>query len=433
MGIPSPRRSRSWPSFAVVAAVLVGLLVPATAAQASTVSSTPLRTAQINGVAVAQVVVGTTVYVGGAFTTARPAGAAPGTSTVKRLNLLAYDLTTGKLKSWAPKTNGEVRALARSGDGRTIYAVGPFTRVNGHVRNRVVAIAASTGGVRSRFHPTLNGAAYAVAVHGSSVYVGGRFTSASGHTRSRAAAFGTVSGRLLPWRPRTNNDVLGIVVSKTGLSAVIGGRFSLVNGHTQRGSQRVGTGSGRTNLTWKVNDVVGNNGPDAAIWSLSTDGTYVYGTGYSYHPKGVTGKRLEGTFVATWGTGRIHWIEDCHGDTYSAAATASAVYIAGHPHDCRDVPDGFTQTTPTTYHRALAFSRAAVGKLATNTVSGYSNFGGQPAPALLPWRPDFNTGTATGLNQGPWNVVAAHGYVLYAGEFTRVNGVRQQGLVRFSG
>src|SRR3954452_18467003 len=53
-----------------------------------------LPTVQINGVAWNQVVHAptNTVYVAGKFTTARPAGAAPGTKTVTRNNILAYDL-----------------------------------------------------------------------------------------------------------------------------------------------------------------------------------------------------------------------------------------------------------------------------------------------------------------------------------------------------
>ena len=46
------------------------------------VSADPLPTVQINGVAWTQRVVGNTVYVGGKFTTARPAGAAAGVNTV---------------------------------------------------------------------------------------------------------------------------------------------------------------------------------------------------------------------------------------------------------------------------------------------------------------------------------------------------------------
>ena len=84
-------------------------------------SSDPLATAQIDGVAWTQLVVGNTVYVGGSFTNARPAGAAPGTQTVDRTYLMSYDLTTGALTSFAPTLNGEVRALAASPDGATLF------------------------------------------------------------------------------------------------------------------------------------------------------------------------------------------------------------------------------------------------------------------------------------------------------------------------
>jgi hypothetical protein len=410
-------------------AVAVLLPVLATAAPANAVASrTALPTAQLNGVAWTQVVVGTTVYVGGSFSTARPAGAVPGSRTVARHNLLAYDVTTGALKAWHPNANGVVRGLARSDDGRTIYATGGFTAVNGHKRLRMVAIDAATGGVRTGFHPSLNATGYAVAVRGGTVWAGGHFTAASGSTRMRAAAFDRVTGALRGWAPRVNADVLALVVSDDGRHVVLGGRFSVVNGQTQRGTQRVGSISGRTNQTWKVNEVVGNNGPDAAIFSLSSRGGYVYATGYSFHPT-TAGKRLEGMVVASWGSGAIHWIEDCHGDTYSAAATASTVYIAGHPHECRTV-GGFHGTV---YHRALAFTQAATHTLAHNTIAPYSDFGGEPAPTLLNWYPDFNTGTYTGQDQGPWSVVVAGRYVAYAGEFTRVDGRAQQGLVRFAG
>ena len=49
-----------------------------------TVTSVPLPTAQIDGVAWAQAIVGDTVCVGGEFTNARPAGAAAGVNTVAR-------------------------------------------------------------------------------------------------------------------------------------------------------------------------------------------------------------------------------------------------------------------------------------------------------------------------------------------------------------
>src|SRR5690606_30076131 len=94
---------------------------------------------QINGVVWDQEIVGNTVYVAGEFTTARPAGAAAGTSTVARTHLLSYNLTTGALLPWAPQVNAQVRQLAVAPGGARVYAVGDFTSVNGVTKNRIAA------------------------------------------------------------------------------------------------------------------------------------------------------------------------------------------------------------------------------------------------------------------------------------------------------
>ena len=57
---------------------------PVAAPGADVVTADALPTAQIDGVAWSQAIVGNTVYVGGEFTNARPAGAAPGTNTDAR-------------------------------------------------------------------------------------------------------------------------------------------------------------------------------------------------------------------------------------------------------------------------------------------------------------------------------------------------------------
>ncbi|HEY5515811.1 MAG TPA: cell surface protein, partial [Pengzhenrongella sp.] len=78
----------------------------------ATVSADPLPTVQIDGVVWKQALVGDTVYAGGQFTNARPAGSPPGVNTVTRNNLLSFDVTTGVLNSgWAPNPNGQVLAV----------------------------------------------------------------------------------------------------------------------------------------------------------------------------------------------------------------------------------------------------------------------------------------------------------------------------------
>ena len=70
----------------------------------TTVSADALPTVQIDGVVWSQAIVGNTVYAGGSFANARPAGAAPGTNTTTRNNLLAYTLSTGVMSTSSCRT-----------------------------------------------------------------------------------------------------------------------------------------------------------------------------------------------------------------------------------------------------------------------------------------------------------------------------------------
>ncbi len=114
-----------------------------------------------------------------------------------------------------------------------------------------------------------------------------------------------------------------------------------------------------------------------------------------------------------------------------------AVYIAGHPHDCATVVNGWSAVDDVEpgalpARRWRSRWRSAGTLKARSATSGYTSFGGQPSPTLLTWFPTFNTGTITGQNQGPWSVASNSGYVVYGGEFTTVNGQAHQGLVRFA-
>ncbi|MCU1572619.1 MAG: hypothetical protein JWO93_701 [Micrococcaceae bacterium] len=136
---------------------------PTSAATPATVSADALPTVQINGVVWQQVVVGNTVYAAGDFTTARPAGAAAGTNTVTRNNILAYDVRTGALlTSFAPSLNGQALSLAASPDGSRVYVGGSFTAVNGASVWRVAALDAATGRLLTNFVPKVSSAVRAI-------------------------------------------------------------------------------------------------------------------------------------------------------------------------------------------------------------------------------------------------------------------------------
>jgi PKD repeat protein len=436
-------------AFLVVLGVVGGAVLPTTAradsapadpadpATPTTVSADALPTVQIDGVAWSQVVVGNTVYVGGKFAKARPAGAAAGTSETARNNLLAYDIRTGELiTSFAPTINGQVNVVAAAPDGSRIYVGGTFTSANGQARKRIAAYDTATGALVSSFAPNVSGTVKAITVTSSAVYFGGSFTAVGSATREKLAAV-SPTGQLLPWAPQpavgptsgnedgstaTSDDVLAMVATSGGSQIVVGGRFYSVNGVQSAGVAAIDAATGAVR-PFAIGQLITNQGANSAVFSLTTDGTLVYGTGYDFYGPG----NLEGTFAATVDGGRTTWIADCHGDEYSVFASSTAAYIAGHPHMCSNI-GGFPQTDPWTFRRGLAFSKAATGTVGTET----GNFIGQPAPSPLNWYPDFNTGSVTGQSQGPWSVSGNDQYVVYGGEFTKVNRTGQQGLVRFA-
>ncbi len=394
----------------------------------STVSSDVLPTVQVDGVVWTQTVVGNTVYAGGQFSTARPAGAPVGTSTTPRADMLAYDIRTGQLlTSFAPTFNGQVLGITPSADGTALYVVGNFTKVNGVNRYRVVKLDAATGAVLTGFNAVLDYRAQVAVLSGDVLYVGGAFSTANGQPRKHLAAFRAGDGALLSWAPSADDgQVMSMVASADSSRLVVGGQFTTLNGQAAYGLGALDTVSGATQ-PFPAASVVRDAGPNAAINHLSTDGQLIYGTGQVFG----SGGNLEGTFAADARTGALAWLEDCHGDTYGAEPISGAVYVVGHAHFCGNI-GGFPQPPNWLYHRALAFSTAATGTVGANTTGNYASFAGQPSPSLLTWWPDLAPGTVTGQNQAAWSVAGNSQYVVLGGEFPSVNGTAQQGLVRFA-
>lgn len=395
----------------------------------ATVSTDPLPTPQINGVVWSQAIVGNTVFVGGSFTNARPAGSAAGTNTVARSHLLSYNLTTGALNPFAPSLNGQVRAVAASPDGSRLYVGGEFSTVNGTTRSRIAAFDTATGSLNSSFRPQANSRVSAVVASNSAVFFGGHFTSVSNVARPYVASARAADGAVLPFAPRlAGGSVWSLALSPDASKLVIGGSFTTMNG-----SSNPGYGLGAVNATsganmpWNISGLIRNGGPNAAITSLTSDQDSVYGTGYVFG----SGGNFEGTFRANWADGAVRWVEDCHGDTYSAVPAGAVVYSVGHPHFCGNV-GSFPETNPRHFQRGLAWTKDARTTVTRNSFGNYFNFGGNPAPGYLTWWPDINIGSFTGQSQGAWTVTANANYVVVGGEFTAVNNKPQQGLVRYA-
>lgn len=437
-----PRRfSRAKAAIAGLSALVVGasalILAPAASADTvppspttpATVSADALPTVQIDGVVWQQLVVGNTVYAVGKFAKARPAGSAPGQNTVTRNNILAYDIRTGVLNTnFSPSLNAQALSLAISPDQKRLYVGGDFTQANGKAVSRLVALDPTTGALDSTFAPKVGATVKTIVATAGTIYSGGEFTSVGSASRPRLAAFNAKDGALLPWNPKAvGGPVEAMVMSPDGGKLVVGGGFVTLNGagNPGYGLGAVSAADG-SSLPFAANTLIRNGGPNASILTLSSDGNQIYGAGFVFG----SGGNLEGVFAADWNTGKLNWVADCHGDTYSVYPSSTAVYAASHQHYCGNI-GGFPQTNPWTFSRATAFSKNATGTV-TADPHGYYNYAGNPRPDLLNWFPELNVGTVTGQNQGPWSVAGNSQYIVMGGEFTTANRTGQQGLVRFA-
>ncbi len=462
-----------WVSLLLVAGVL-GLLAPAARADSApldpsdpatpvTVTADGLPTVQVNGVVWSQVTVGNTVYAAGKFTRARPAGAAAGTSETVRNNLLAFDIRTGELiTSFAPNLNAQALVVAASPDGSRIYVGGDFTSANGQTRNHVAAYDTATGALVSTFKPSVSSAVGAIAATNATVYLGGNFSAVGSVSRSRLAAVSASNGALLPWAPvpgtgptsgntlplfdskgvaipgtkntaanaQTSTEVMALVVTNGGSQVVAAGRFYTLNGAAASGVGALDAVSGATR-PFKIGQLVTNQGVNSAIYSLSTDGSVVYGTGYNFYGPG----NLEGGFAVDANGGTVRWINTCMGDSYSTVPMNGAVYYSSHEHDCSrinafpEAAPGFTDETTRFNKFATAMSQAPGGVLGSTSPEAFQ---GLRSAQQLPWYPTLKAGTYTGQNQAGWSVSGNAQYVTYGGEFPAVNDIGQQGLVRFA-
>lgn len=408
-------------------------------------TAAPLPTAQIDGVAWGQLVVGDVVYVVGSFSNARPAGALAGQQEVPRSNILAYDINTGELiEDFAPTLNGAGRSLALSEDGKTLYVAGEFDRVNDEWHSRLAAfdISQGHGTLISSFQPVFSTTVKDIAVAGDTLYVGGYFTKVNNQQRTRLAALKASTGELLDWTASAegpNAQVYAIEVSPDHSKVVIGGSFSSVNGSSKPGyGMALLSASTGEVLPMPVNDTVRTAGEKAAIFDIAVDDAGFYATAYSAVGR-LDEANLEGSFKADW-NGNLVWLEPCHGDTYGIAPTKEIVYTVGHAHSCETIygfpnmPEVRKDGSHPLYVRAMAFTNSPdITIRHQGVVDGYQDWStsGLKSPTIIGWYPDLEAGKVTKMSQAAYKVGVTDKYVLMVGEFIEADGKVQQGIVRY--
>jgi hypothetical protein len=362
----------------VVVAVLglVALLQPAAGAATVRFPNVPVASWRPNGVGRAVLVVGTTVYVGGTFTTVRsPNGAA----SVTRRNVAAFDAATGALlTTFRADTDGAVRALAT--DGTHLFVGGQFTHVNGTPRSRLAAVDLRTGAVSS-WSADVNSNVYALGVGGGRLYVGGAFSSIEGQARANVGAVDLASSSVVAgWRPNANGSVYALAVDASGSQIYLGGSFTQVAGGSSPNLARVNSAGGRVAINWRS-----ASDPVFAL-ALRPDGTRL--------AVAFAGLANQGSYYDT-STGVRLWSQRCDGDGQAVEIVEDSVFV-GHHEGCN--------------------GDHSVRLVSWNAANGARDSG---------FRPTFDR------FYGVWGIDGTSSTLAIAGDFTRISGVAVQGFALF--
>nr|WP_269779424.1 PKD domain-containing protein [Propioniciclava soli] len=331
------------------------------------------------------------------------------------------------MTSWAPSVNGRIRTITASPDGSRIYIGGSFTSVDGAARWRIAAFRTSDGSLDTSFNPIAGSDVFGIAATDTKVYLGGWFTAVNNVPRTRLAAVSAADGSVLDWAPTADHTVYALGVTPAQDRVVVSGSFTTLNGSLNRsiGSLDAVTGA---SYPFAASQRIDNTTDASGLMSLKVFGNQVMSTGFAYGDGD-----LEGIVVADAYDGTIQNLIDCHGDTYDAAPLNGVVYSVSHHHMCSN-SGGFPEINPRRYYAADGWTIAPQGTVNRNTQTGghYVNFEGMPTGAQVHWVNDWVPGTYTGVDQAGWTTETSGDYLAIGGEFLAVNGVQQQGLVRFA-
>jgi hypothetical protein len=346
---------------------------------------------------------GGVAYLGGEFSTMTPPG---GGATTTRKYLAAIDGASGQLTSWNPNASGNVFALALSADGHSVYVGGDFSSIGGVSAPKLAKVSLLDGKIDPNFRSSVKGRVRALALAGDRLYVGGDFTTIGGQARPKLAAVDPNSGALNPWTPPPLGP--GRYIGHTGIPtpdyspgnvysvAVIGGKVfaagNFLNIGCQGGLVTIDAGSGGL--------IEPQYNPGRPMFDLATYGGILYAVGggpggraYAFSPDKATPL----------------WKLKVDGDAVGVAASAGAVYVAGHYDYVVSKSSSCYQFCPggPRRHHVLAVNRAD--------------------GILLPWTPDADTST------GPFTVTVGGDRLYVGGEFLKINFKAQPGFTVFPG
>ncbi|MDP2587304.1 MAG: cell wall-binding repeat-containing protein [bacterium] len=316
----------------------------------------------------------TTVYAAGGFTTIGGAS---------RTGIAEVSAATGTASAWDPCGACGAASFDVQGEGSTVYIGGGFSSMGGSVRNSVAEVDATTG-LATAWDPDvtggLSGEVYTVFVDGSTIYLGGDFTDVGGSTRNNAAAVNDTTGAATSWDPDFDDIVQRLTVS--GSTVYVIGLFDY-SGSTRRHRAAAFTTAGA--LTgW-------NPTPSGSMDDIEVIGSEVY---------------LSGTFRSVNGVVREGLVElDANGEATSwdpGLNFGSNVLALA-------IPTASLSASPTLYVGGAGITTADGGTARTNAAAFNTS-----TDTLTGWAPDPNSAVYS---------LFADGTTVYAGgDFTSIGG-----------
>jgi hypothetical protein len=342
---------------AAVASLLIAAPTVAQAAQSqpSIVSANPADYTPnvLNGRVKALAQVGPWIVAGGSFSSVQAAGS---TTSLTRTNLFAFNATTGAISTaFAPTIGGGlVEALAPAANGTSVYVGGAFTSVNGTTVQRVTELDLATGARTAGFAaPSISGPVRDLKVVGNRLYISGAFSKVGGVARQRMASLSAQTGALtnvltLGFTGTANGGTTTVSkfdVSPDGSRLVAIGNFATVDGQPRSQIAMLDTSGATATLSgWDTDRYPGLN-PDGSTYcagvfntymrdlDFSPDGSYfvVSTTGAYGGPDSSCDTITRWQTAGSTGGQQPFWVDTTGGDTtYAVSVTGAAVYVGGH-------------------------------------------------------------------------------------------------------
>lgn len=289
--------------------------------------------------------VGNTMVLGGTFTSARNDNSQ---TAMNRSRLLAFDATSGLISTtFLPQPNGQVRSVVPAGDGTTVYVGGNFTSIGGVARRNLARVRVSDGAVVSTFNAgTISGQIRDMVLRNGRLWLAGAFTHVGGRAQRGLVSVDPATGAVQNYMSLAiagvhnsgTTQVLKIDVTPDGSRLVAVGNFDTLNGVQNRqlfmldltgataqpSAFRTSfyTSTCSRNFDSYMRDV--DFSPAGDFFVVSTTGAYG-GSEAACDTAARFDTDQSGTNIAP------SWVDYTGGDTsYAVEVTDSVVYIGGH-------------------------------------------------------------------------------------------------------